>query len=83
MHKNTQYFWLDKILALAIEMYELSTSSHVQYTFDDVIEAYADNELLEHVFEAMPNILYPYIEQADKEMAKEYDKPIEDYSIYF
>ena len=83
MHKNTQYFWLDKIFALAIEMYELSTPSHVQYTFDDVIEAYDDNEPLEHVFEAMPNVLYPYIEDADKRIAKEYNKAKENYSIYF
>lgn len=83
MHKNTQYFWLDKILALAIEMYELSTPSHVQYTFDDVIEAYADNNPLENVFEAMPNVLYPYIEEADKRIAKEYNKAKENYSIYF
>ncbi|CCI60780.1 putative uncharacterized protein [Staphylococcus equorum subsp. equorum Mu2] len=62
---------------------ELSTPSHVQYTFDDVIEAYADNDPLENVFEAMPNVLYPYIEEADKHIAKEYNKAKENYSIYF
>lgn len=83
MDREKQYIWLDKVLIEAIEMYELTTPSHVQYTFDDVIDMYGDNVPIEYLFEAIPNVLYPFIEEADKQIAKKYNKEKENYSIYF
>lgn len=82
MTRETQTFWLDKILALAIERYNIAQSFDNEQSFDDVIEAYADNDPLEHIFMLMPNELYKYVDDADKDIAKEYDKNIEDYKPY-
>ncbi|MFQ3906190.1 hypothetical protein ABLV94_13600 [Staphylococcus sp. Mo2-7] len=41
MTRETQMFWLDKILALAIERYNIAQSFDNEQSFDDVIEAYA------------------------------------------
>lgn len=82
MTRETQMFWLDKILALAIERYNIAQSFENEQSFDDVIEAYADNDPLEHIFMLMPNDFYQYVVDADKEIAKEYDKNIEDYKPY-
>lgn len=87
LNRKEQYIWFDKVMPLAIEMYALETPFQERLTLDeaidDAIEVYGDNKPMEEVFKYIPNALYPYIEQADKEMAKEYDKPIEDYSVYF
>ncbi|ANQ64159.1 hypothetical protein [Staphylococcus equorum] len=82
MTRETQMFWLDKILALAIERYNIAQSFENEQSFDDVIEAYADDDPLEHIFMLMPNELYKYVDDADKDIAKEYDKNIEDYKPY-
>lgn len=82
MTRETQMFWLDKILALAIERYNIAQSFENEQSFDDVIEAYADNDPLEHIFMLMPNDFYQYVVDADKEIAKEYDKNTEDYTFY-
>ncbi|MDW4104112.1 hypothetical protein QI222_04070 [Staphylococcus saprophyticus] len=82
MTRETQMFWLDKILALAIERYNIAQSFDNEQSFDDVIEAYADNDPLEHIFMLMPNDFYQYVIDADKEIANEYDKNIEDYTPY-
>ncbi|UXS61021.1 MULTISPECIES: hypothetical protein [Staphylococcus] len=82
MNKKEQSIWFDKVMPLAIEMYALETPFQERLTFDDVADAYADNEPLEEVFKLIPKVLYPYIEQADKEIANEYDKNIEDYTPY-
>lgn len=82
MTRETQTFWLDKILVLAIEQYNQAQSLENEQSFDDVIDAYADNDPLEHIFMLMPNELYQYVIDADKEIANEYDKNIEDYTPY-
>lgn len=82
MTRETQMFWLDKILALAIERYNIAQSFENKQSFDDVIEAYADNDPLEHIFMLMPNELYKYVDDADKDIANEYNKNIEDYTPY-
>lgn len=82
MTRETQMFWLDKILALAIERYNIAQSFENEQSFDDVIEAYADDDPIEHIFMLMPNELYKYVDDADKDIAKEHDKNIEDYKPY-
>lgn len=82
MTRETQMFWLDKILALAIERYNIAQSFENEQSFDDVVEAYADNDPLEHIFMLMPNDLYKYVDDADKDIANEYNKNTEDYTPY-
>lgn len=82
MTRETQTFWLDKILSLAIERYNKAQSFDNKQSFDDVVDAYADNDPLEHIFMLMPNDLYKYVNGADKDIANEYDKDIEDYTPY-
>lgn len=82
MTRETQTFWLDKILSLAIERYNKAQSFDNKQSFDDVVDAYADNDPLEHIFMLMPNDLYKYVDDADKDIANEYDKDIEDYTPY-
>lgn len=82
MTRETQRFWLDKILSLAIERYNKVQSFDNKRSFDDVVDAYADNDPLEHIFMLMPNDLYKYVDDADKEIANQYDKNIENYKPY-